>query len=91
MMLPNNLMLEQHRITGKHDIFIDRDRTSFAYAQSIEKPYGSLDLVLEWCKSELRHDWRWQMIEMAGTERPGRYIFYFDSDKDCMAFSLKWC
>ena len=86
----NNLMLERHRVTGKHDIYIDRDKTSFPYAQSIDKAYGTLGDVLDWCKAELAHDWRWQMIEMSTQERPGRYIFYFDSERDCLAFTLKW-
>lgn len=90
MIGPRDMLLERHRITGLQDIY-GREKESFAHAQAIEKSYGSLDLVLEWCKSELQDDWRWQMIEMSGTERPGRYIFYFDSAKDCMAFALKWC
>ena len=69
---------------------IDRSKDSFAYAQGIEKPYGSLGDVLDWCKSELTGDWRWQMVEMSATDRPGRYIFYFDDSRDCFAFALKW-
>ena len=84
-------MLEAHRVTGKQDIFIDRDKTSFPHAQAIDKVYGTLGDVLDWCKSELTEDWRWQMLEMSTQGRPGRYIFYFDSDRDCLAFTLKWC
>lgn len=73
------------------DYRIDRSKESFAYAQGIKKPYGKLNDVLEWCKSELTGDWRWQMVEMSATDRPGYYIFYFDSDRDCCAFALKWC
>lgn len=86
MIGPSKMLLDRRRLTG-----IDRDKSSFPYAQGIDKDYGMLDHVLDWCKCELTDDWRWQMIEMAGTERPGRYIFYFDSAKDCMAFALKWC
>jgi len=67
-----------------------RDKTSFPYAQEINKPWGSLEPVLAWCKAELTQDWRWQMVEMSTDQRPGRYIFYFDSDRDCLAFTLKW-
>ena len=67
-----------------------RDKESFPYAREIAKPFGGLDPVIRWCKSELEADWRWQMIEMSNDLRPGRYIFYFDSEKDCCAFTLKW-
>ena len=79
------------RAVDSVELPIDRDKTSFAYAQSIEKPYGTLGDVLDWCKTELTADWRWQMVEMSTQNRPGRYIFYFDSDRDCCAFAMKWC
>ena len=85
MIVSDNVLLDRRRLTG-----IDRDKTSFPYAQAIDKDYGMLDHVLDWCKSELTDDWRWQMVEMSAGDRPGRYIFYFDSDRDCLAFSLKW-
>jgi len=85
-----DLMWDHHRVTGKNEIYIDREKESFPYAQGIDKPYGTLGDVLEWCKSELVEDWRWQMVEMSATDRPGRYIFYFDSDRDCLAFTMKW-
>jgi hypothetical protein len=68
-----------------------RSRESFDFAREIVKPWGVLELVLLWCKQELTGDWRWQLIEMSSDQRPGRYIFYFDSSRDCAAFSLKWC
>jgi hypothetical protein len=68
-----------------------RDKTSFNYAREITKPWGVLELVLAWCKQELQEDWRWQLVEMSTDQRPGRYIFYFDSDRDCCSFVLKWC
>jgi len=67
-----------------------RDSRSFPYAQEIAKPWGGLEPCIAWCKSELQHDWRWQMVDMASDQRPGRYIFYFDSERDCSAFVLKW-
>ena len=67
-----------------------RDKESFPYAREISKPFGALDPVIRWCKDELQEDWRWQMVEMSNDQRPGRYIFYFDSDRDCAAFTLKW-
>lgn len=67
-----------------------RDRTSFPHAREIIKPWGGLEPVLAWCKQELREDWRWQLVEMSTDQRPGRYVFYFDSERDCCAFALKW-
>ena len=91
MIGPSNMLLDRRRLTGLQDIYVDRDKESFGYAQGIDKAYGTLGDVLDWCKSELTADWRWQMIEMSATDRPGRYIFYFDSERDCLAFTLKWC
>jgi hypothetical protein len=67
-----------------------RPRESFAHAQEINKPYGQVETVLDWCKKELVGDWRWQLVEVSTTNKPGRYIFYFDSEADCFAFTLKW-
>jgi hypothetical protein len=68
-----------------------RSRDSFAHAREVVKPWGGLEPILAWCKTELEGDWRWQLIDMSSDIRPGRYIFYFDSDRDCLAFTLKWC
>jgi hypothetical protein len=67
-----------------------RDRNSFNHAQEISKPFGMLESVLDWCKEELTSEWRWQLIEVSSDRRPGRYIFYFDSERDCLAFTMKW-
>jgi hypothetical protein len=67
-----------------------RDRDSFRHAQEIAKSFGVLESVLDWCKEELTADWRWQLIEVSSDRRPGRYIFYFDSERDYLAFVMKW-
>ena len=67
-----------------------RDRDSFDYAREIYKRHGVLELVLDWCKDELSAEWRWQLIDVSSDQRPGRYIFYFDSERDCLAFTMKW-
>jgi len=72
------------------DAYQIREKESFAYAKEIAKPFGHLDAVIEWCRSELVGDWRWQLIKTSTDREPGRYIFYFDSDRDCCAFTLKW-
>ena len=63
---------------------------SFNHAQEIASPFGQIDRVIEWCKTELVGDWRWQVITTSSDRAPGRYIFYFDSDRDAAAFALFW-
>lgn len=67
-----------------------RNRESFQYTQEIVKPFGTIDSVINWCKTEMQGEWRWQLIEISSDIRPGRYIFYFDSERDLCAFTLKW-
>ena len=67
-----------------------RDRDSFPYAKEIDKPFGVLESILDWCKDELLEEWRWQLIDVSTDTRPGRYCFFFDSERDCFAFTIKW-
>ena len=67
-----------------------RERESFRHAQEVIKPCGVLDDIIAWCKSECKQDWRWQLIDMSTDIKPGRYIFYFDSEQDYFAFYMKW-
>lgn len=67
-----------------------RSKESFAHSLDIAKPFGGLDQVIAWCKSELVGDWRWQVIEMSSDIKPGCYRFYFDSERDLCAFIMKW-
>lgn len=66
-----------------------RDRTSFEFAKEIIKPFGAIEGVLDWAKQELVGEWRWQLVEISSNNRPGRYIFYFESERDYLAFLLK--
>lgn len=77
-------------MTTLYNDHVIRIAESFGHACEITKPYGVIESVLAWCKSEMTEDWRWQMIEMSSDRRPGRYIFYFDSERDYLAFMLKW-
>jgi hypothetical protein len=72
------------------DDYVIRNKESFRYAHELKKKTGILDHVIEWCKDELVHDWRWQLVEMSSDRQPGRYIFYFDSERDYFAFLLRW-
>ena len=67
-----------------------RDGQSFAFDKEISKPFGTIDRVISWCKSEMLDDWRWQVVEASSDTRPGRYKFYFDSERDFVAFLLQW-
>ena len=67
-----------------------RNRESFLYSREIAKPFGKLDHVLDWCKTELVGDWRWQLVDVSSDRRPGRYVFYFDTERDFFAFVLQW-
>jgi hypothetical protein len=68
----------------------ERNRDSFNHALEIVKSFGVIEHVLNWCKSELRSDWRWQLLEMSSDIKPGRYMFYFDDERDYLAFVMKW-
>jgi hypothetical protein len=67
-----------------------RDRNSFHHAVEIVKAFGVIETVLNWCKSELLGEWRWQLIEMSSDIKPGRYCFFFDNERDYLAFVMKW-
>lgn len=74
----------------KSPMVYERCRDSFNHAQEITKEFGMLEHVLDWCKEELSAEWRWQLIEVSSDHRPGRYCFFFDSERDYLAFIMKW-
>ena len=82
-------LTSNHLIDSKIEAML-REGDSFEFCREIAKPFGQLDAVLDWCKTELQGDWRWQLIELSHENRPGRYKFYFDSERDCVAFVLQW-
>ena len=63
---------------------------SFRHAREIARPFGQIDPIIDWCKSEMTGEWRWQVIDTSSDRRPGRYIFYFDSERDYFAFTMQW-
>ena len=81
------MQLQQSSTTTPRHI---RHGESFNHALSITRPFGQIDRVIEWCRTELIDEWRWQVVETSSDIRPGRYIFYFDSDRDAAAFALYW-
>lgn len=67
-----------------------RKGNSFPYTKEIQKPFGKLDDVIVWCKTEMQYEWRWELLEVSTDHRPGRYRFYFDNERDYCAFLLRW-
>jgi hypothetical protein len=67
-----------------------RPKDSFLYAREITKPFGVIDQVIVWCKTELQGEWRWHLVDTSSDQRPGRYVFYFDSERDLCAFVMQW-
>lgn len=79
------MLMKKHRPIGSI-----RLGESFNHAREISRPFGQIDRVIEWCKTELIGEWRWQVVTTSSDRAPGRYIFYFDSDRDAAAFALFW-
>ena len=67
-----------------------RDAESFRHSISIAKPFGSLDSVIDWAKNELTEEWRWQVVRTSSDLAPGSYKFFFDSESDYLAFTMKF-
>lgn len=67
-----------------------RSADTFLHQAECLLPYGQLDTVLNWCRSECSAEWRWKMKESASNIKSGHYGFYFDSERDAVAFSLQW-
>jgi hypothetical protein len=82
-------LLDQHRDTVREPDF-KRTADSFNHVIKLERPWGWLDLAITWCRTEMTGEWRWQIVRMSSDQLPGEYIFYFDSDRDYFAFSLKF-
>lgn len=67
-----------------------RQGKGFRHAIEVTFPFGRLDSALAWCREQTQEDWRWQLVEVSSDLKPGRYIFYFDSDIDKLGFLMKW-
>jgi len=73
------------------DNLVVRAKDSFKHAVEIRQPFGGLDSVIAWCKeSEMQGEWRWQLVQVSSDHADGRYLFYFDNERDYCAFLLKW-
>lgn len=72
------------------DHLVTRNRESFQHKVEIHQPFGGLDITISWCKENILNDWRWQLVQVSSDHHDGRYIFYFDSERDYCAFMLRW-
>lgn len=62
----------------------------FNYAIRLVKPAGVIEQILDWTKRMIPNEWRWQLVETSDRTHNGEYIFYFDSERDYLAFIMKW-
>jgi hypothetical protein len=67
-----------------------RKGDSFLYTREVKKPFGVLDDIIIWAKLNLEKEWGWQLVQTCTDQAPGRYVFFFDSERDCVAFTLRW-
>ena len=65
-------------------------KEGFNYATRLTKPAGVIEQILDWTKREIPNEWRWQLVETSDSKHDGEYIFYFDSERDYLAFIMKW-
>jgi hypothetical protein len=71
--------------------FDNRRCTSFKYGATVTKEHGVLDSMVQWCQDNTSDDWGWHIDTTSGDHCPGVYQFYFDNEKDSVAFVLTWC
>lgn len=52
-------------------------------------PFGELGIMLDWCKSNIQHDWHLANLDIGG-EQAGHYIVSFTDENDYNFFAMKW-
>jgi hypothetical protein len=53
----------------------------------IELKYGELEPILDWCKRNCLCEWCYEQLTPAG-QIHGEYEFYFEHEKDLIAFTI---
>lgn len=56
-----------------------------SYRANIEVPHGELQTIVDWCDRNCTSDWRY--MEDANNQWGG-YEFFFESDRDYVAFLM---
>lgn len=80
-----------HTLANLDTLIYNKDKKlCFAYAKDISKPFGKLQEILDWAKINCKPGWKWQLVDPPSDIRPGRYIFFFNNERDYFAFCLKW-
>jgi len=69
---------------------IKKIEEGYPHAKTLVLPTGQIDEVVEWCKQELRSNWKWQILTSSSPNVPGAYSFFFNEDSDYFAFVLKY-
>lgn len=59
-----------------------------AYKTSLSIPYGQLKDVISWCQTNCQEDWRFQETTNNIDPRLLHYDFYFENEKDYVAFLI---
>lgn len=54
---------------------------------SVKIPYGELQSTVEWCDRNCKDDWRY-MEDPNADYLTGGWVFFFESDRDYVAFTL---
>jgi hypothetical protein len=55
-----------------------------AYKTNIVLPYGGLKATIEWCERNCTDEWRFDASDGTGPA----YDFYFESERDYVAFTM---
>ena len=83
--------LEKIRHGQKGQPFDDYEwEIAFNHAKEIARSSHELESILDWCKEACSQEWRWQLVDSSGERQLGRYIFYFNDERDFCTFILKW-
>jgi len=53
----------------------------------IKLNYGELSPLIDWCQRNCSGDWSYGVSVMSGAD-PGEYQFYFENEKDLVAFII---
>jgi|LakMenE18May11ns_1017448.scaffolds.fasta_scaffold9051103_2 hypothetical protein len=59
-----------------------------AFKSKIGLPYGKLQSILEWCKRNCTHEWKFEEDGNTMDTWEPKYTFYFESERDYVAFTL---
>jgi hypothetical protein len=64
-------------------MYIDIPKT---FNSNIAIPYGQLGNVIDWCKVNCTHEWKYDYSPHDANVPD--YVFYFESERDYVAFLL---